>query len=192
MKTKIVVSLILMVVINSCDLFTTRDPESPENPSNNLIPATTPEILFSNLKSSIESKVLEYYLSCFVDQTYLSKDFVFIASGSALTQYPVLSFWNLNSERQYFNNLIANLLEGSNITITYFDQTNNPQGDSAIYSLDYSINIVSTNTTLAGDYKGSAQFKIFLDSRNQWVIVEWQDIKKENYSCWSDLKGKVY
>ncbi|MEW6195110.1 MAG: hypothetical protein AB1521_08150 [Bacteroidota bacterium] len=192
MKTKIIISVFLIVIVNSCDLFTTREPESPENPSNNLIPATTPEILFSNLESSIESKVLEYYLSCFIDQTYLNKDYLFIASGSALTQYPVLSSWDLNSERQYFNNLSANLGEGSNITITFSEQTNNPQGDSSIYSLDYSMNIVSTNTTIAGDYKGSALFKIFLDSRNQWVIVEWQDIKKENFSCWSDLKGKVY
>lgn len=192
MRTKIIISLLLVITFVSCDLFTTRDPESPENPSTNLIPATTPDILFSNLKSSIESKVLEYYLSCFVDQTYLSKDFVFIASGSALTQYPVLSFWNLNSERQYFNNLIANLSEGSSIAISYENQTNSPQGDSSIYSLDYTININSTNAALAGEYKGSAQFKIYLDSRNQWVIVEWLDIKKENYSCWSDLKGKVY
>lgn len=192
MKTKIIISFFLIVIVNSCDLFTTREPESPENPSNNLIPATTPEILFSNLKSSIESKVLEYYLSCFIDQTYLNKDYLFIASGSALTQYPVLSSWDLNSERQYFNNLSANLGEGSNITITFSEQTNNPQGDSSIYSLDYSMNIVSSNTTIAGDYKGSALFKIFLDSRNQWVIVEWQDIKKENFFCWSDLKGKVY
>jgi len=34
--------------------------------------------------------------------------------------------------------------------------------------------------------------KIFLDSRNQWVIVDWQDIKKENLLCWSDLKGRTY
>lgn len=192
MKIKTPIFIILLAVMISCDLFVTREPETPQNPSNNLIPATTPDILFSNLKSSIESKVLEYYLSCFIDQTYLQKEFSFIASGSAITQYPVLSFWNLNSERQYFNNLIANLREGSTIGLTYSNQTNNPQGDSAIYSLDYSLNITSSNITIAGNYQGSAQFKIFLDSRNQWVIVEWQDIKKENFSCWSDLKGKVY
>lgn len=184
--------IILILLLVSCDLLTTRDPEEPDKPGSNNIPATSPQILFQNLKNSIDEKIVENYLACFVDSSFLRKRFSFVPASGAVTQYPVLNSWNFPSERQYFTNLRANLSQGGSISATFSDAVNTPQGDSAIYSLNYSIQISSNNPNLAGNYSGSALFKIFLDSRNQWVIVDWQDIKKENLLSWSDLKGRTY
>lgn len=181
--------LFLILLLTSCDLLTTRTPEEPLKPGSGNIPATSPQILFQNFKASLEDKIIENYLSCFVDSSFLKKRFLFIPATGSITQYPVLNSWNFNSERQYLNNLKA---QGANLNLNFTNEVNTPLGDSAIYSLDYSINITSNNLTFAGPYSGSALFKIFLDSRNQWVIVDWQDIKKENLNCWSDLKGRTY
>jgi len=180
---------LLLFVITSCDLITTRVPEEPIKPGSGNLPATSPQILFQNFKSSLEDKIVENYLSCFVDSSFLKKKFQFIPATGSITQYPVLNSWRITSERQYLTNLKS---QGAGITLTFSNTINTPLGDSAIYSIDYSINISSNNLTFAGNYSGSAIFKIFLDSRNQWVIVDWQDIKKENLNCWSDLKGRTY
>lgn len=179
----------LLALVTSCDLLTTRTPEEPLKPGSGNIPATSPQILFQNFKSSLEDKIIENYLSCFVDSSYLKKRFQFIPATGSITQYPVLSLWRVSSERQYLTNLKS---QGANISVNFTNTVNTPLGDSAIYSADYTVNISSNNLTFAGPYSGSAIFKIFLDSRNQWVIVDWQDIKKENLNCWSDLKGRTY
>jgi hypothetical protein len=180
------------LILNSCDFLTTRTPEEPIKPGSNFIPSTSPQILFQNLKSSFEEKVLENYLSCLVDSSFLRKNYKFVPAIGSVTHYPILNSFNLGAERQYFSNIKSNLGSGSNITLNYTNIIHTPLGDSAIYSFEYSLQINSNNLTFAGVYSGSALFKIFLDSRNQWVIVEWQDIKKENNSCWSDLKGRTY
>ncbi|MDQ7816794.1 MAG: hypothetical protein RDU14_07170 [Melioribacteraceae bacterium] len=182
----------LSAILISCDLLTTRDPEDPDKLGSSNIPATSPQVLLQNLKSSMEEKILENYLACLVDSSFLKKKFQFVPATGSVTQYPVLNIWDLSSERQYFNNLKSNLSQGANISLQFINAVNTPLGDSAIYSLDYTLQITSNNLTFAGQYSGSALLKIFLDSRNQWVIVDWQDIKKENLLCWSDLKGRTY
>ncbi len=183
--------IFLFALLTSCDIFTTRTPEEPDKPSSNFLAATSPAILFNNLKSSVEEKIVENYISCFVDTSYLKKKYNFIAATGSIAQYPVLKNWSLSEEKQYFINLISKLPEGKNIELTLTNTQLNLFGDSAVYYYDYNLVVYSDNKLIGGPYKGSAQFKIFTDSRNQWSIVEWQDIKKENYSCWSDLKGRT-
>ena len=188
----LIISILSFAVMYSCDMFTTRDPQQPQATSSNFIAATTPEILFQNLKSSVEEKVIENYMACFVDSSYLKRSFNFIPAGGVITQYPVLNTWSLQAERQYFNNLKTNLQQSSKITLNYSQNQLTPLGDSAIYVVDYELTVNTSNSSISGLYQGSSQFKIFLDSRNQWVIVDWEDIKKDDLSCWSELKGRTY
>ncbi len=185
--------LIIMMLLSGCDLLTTRTPEKPVSPRTNFIPATTPPILFSNLKFSLEEKVLENYLSCFVDTAFLKKKFVFTPSSGSVSQYSSLINWNLEAERQFFNNLVAIIKKGYPITLKLTNELSTPLGsDSAVYHYDYDLTIPTEDKTIPNEYIGSAQFKIYNDSRNQWVIAEWQDIKKENNPSWSELKGRLY
>ncbi len=182
----------LIFIITSCELFTARDSEEPNSLSSSLVPATTPDILFSNFKTSVESKIVENYLACFVDQTSLQKKYSFIASSGSRVQFPVLSSWGIEAERQYFNNIKTLSLSGNSITLKLSNQINTPLGDSALYQFDYLLSIQTKDQTITGDYQGTAQFKIYLDSRNQWVIVSWEDLRKDNLRSWSDLKGRMY
>jgi hypothetical protein len=188
---KKIIFFLFFLSLSSCDLLTTRNAEQPDTLANSNIPATSPDILFQNLKSSIEEKVLENYMQCFVDPSFLKKEFKFFPST---TQYPVLNNWNLDMEKQNFVNLKTRSKTGNSIVFG-LSHTNLTQfGDSAIYQFDYDLSISANDKNVNGDYKGKGEFKIFLDNRTlqQWVIVEWRDFAIENSSSWSELKWRLY
>lgn len=183
--------IFLIIGITSCDLLTTRNPEKPVTLASNNIPATSPDILFSNLKSSLEEKVVENYMQCFVDASFLQKEFRFIPSS---TQYPILNDWNLDLEKQNFVNLKSRSKAGKSIIVELLNLITTQFGDSAVYRYDYNISLSADDPKINGIYNGRSEFKIFLDKRNprQWVIVEWRDFTIGNSLSWSELKGRLY
>ena len=189
---KCVSIILLLFLVSACDLFTARSPEQPDTPANSNVPATSPDILFQNLKSSIEQKVLDNYMVCFVDSSFLKKKFKFIAASGPGSQYPTLSNWTLESERQYFKWQKAISQAGNSITLTLSNPFNTQYGDSAIYQFDYDLSLKANDQNISGNYKGTARFKIFVDSRQQYVIVEWDDLRTSSGQTWSDLKGRSY
>jgi hypothetical protein len=189
MKKKI---LLICLLLTGCNILTTRDPEDPENRPRNYSTPTTPDILISNLKESLKDGYLEYYLECLADPAFLNKKFKFIPTASAYQIFPVLNDWTLDGEKQYFTKLKSVITDNTPVTLTFSNQSYNPQGDSALVSADYQLTLTAKDRNFPTEYQGFVQFKIFLDRRNQWVIVEWQDIKKENFLSWSDLKGRLY
>jgi len=189
---KTTVTLLLVILVSGCDLFTTRSPEQPDTPANSIVPAFSPKILFENLKSSIEQKVLDNYMACFVDSSFLNRKFKFIAASGSVSQYPTLNNWTLESERQYFRWQKAISQSGSSVTLTLSNSFNTQFGDSAEYQFDYDLSLSANDQAISGNYVGIVRFKIFLDSRKQWVIVQWEDSRKSSGQTWSDLKGRSY
>ena len=182
---KILILLFVMFAVNSCSIFETREPEVPSNSANTFAPATTPDILFENLKAAFKEGVVENYLACLVDNATLNKEFVFQASSTALNKYSALTNWSLNLERLYFTNIVS-LAENKQMILLLENGSGIVQGDSALFSFDYTISVpFETN-----QFEGSAEFTIFLDNRNQWFITRWRDIEKSNKQSWSELKGK--
>ncbi|TSA29100.1 MAG: hypothetical protein D4R68_02810 [Ignavibacteriales bacterium] len=188
---KKIISAFLIFSLVSCDLLTTRDPEQPNTAGNSNIPATSPDILFNNFKSSIQDKILENYLACFVDPSFSNRKYKFIAAAGLVSQYPVLIGWNLDSEIQYFKNMKARSKDGQSITLTLSNGNNTQLGDSAVYQYDYSLSFLANDQPVSSEYKGSVQFKIYQES-SLWVIGEWYDLRKDNFSSWSELKGSLY
>jgi len=185
MTVKNIFLLFLLASLMSCNIFETREPETPSDPANSYTPATTPDILFSNLEASFKEGVVENYLACLVDNATLNKEFVFQASTTALNKYSSLTEWSLNFERLYFTNIVS-LSENKQMILSLENGSGIVQGDSALFSFDYTISVpFETN-----QFEGSAEFTIFLDNRNQWFITRWRDIEKSNRQSWSELKGK--
>lgn len=187
---KVIALLILMFSLISCDILSTRDPEQPNTAGNSNIPAISPDILFNNFKSSIQDKILENYMQCLVDQSFLQKEFKFFSST---TQYPILNHWDIDLEKQSFVNLKSRLGTAGSIVLESSYTSTTQIGDSAIYQLDYILTLSVNDQNINGVYKGRGEFKIFLDKRNpqQWVIVEWRDIAIGNSLSWSELKGRL-
>ncbi len=188
---KYLVYISILIILTSCDLITTRDAEEPIKPSSSFLTASEPEILLRNFESSIEEKITENYLACFVDKNFLDKEYKFVPAGQSVAVNPALLNWDLNSERLFMENLKANLSEGKNISLSLNNLNENRFSDSAIYIFDYTLLINTTNKALAGEYKGTSQLSVYKDSREQWVIVEWRDYKSDSSQCWSELKGRI-
>ena len=186
------ISISIIFLLSGCDVFTTRSPEEPTLNRSSFTPATDPEILFSNLTSSFEEKIVENYTACFIDPLYTESKFNFIPSAGAVT-YPVnWEEWNVRSEEQYFRKMISEVIEDSRIILDLQVKIASPRGDSANYQMDYTISLEPKSETLQSNYEGSLELKIIRDERNQWVIAEWRDFQKESIPSWSDLKGITY
>lgn len=184
--------LIIFLLLYGCDLFTNREPEKPDAARSNYLPATTLDILFSNLKSSLNEKVLENYMSSFVDISFIDLPFLFFPSSEAVVKFPALADWDLSAERQYFNNLINSTKQNTPILLDLQNEIKNASGDSAIFQYDYILTLSPIDENIPSVYRGNVKFYTFLDSRNQWVIGRWEDIKIGTNPSWSELKGALY
>lgn len=182
-----ILPLILLIV--SCDILQTRNPEDPEISRNSFKPAISPEILFENLQNAFSQKNSEGYRSCFGDYVLSDNVLKFVPSSTAAASDPALLNWDVEKEFQYFFNLV----QGDNNSVIKLDLQNeewNTIGENRIYKYDYTITL-----SLPTDYKvyaGTSQFLIQLDNKNQWIIVEWIDIQSKGSLTWSDLKGAYY
>lgn len=192
MKKVLYISLAMLLVLASCDILETRSSEEPETSRANFVPATTPDILFQNMVSAFNEKIVENYTATLVDDAFINREFRFIPAAETVQRFAILSDWDINSETQYFNNAKAVSTDGAPIVLNLFNETSNLLGDSASYQFDYTINLPNEEASVPDQYEGSVRFKIFLDSRNQWVIVEWEDISDSEAPTWSELKGRFY
>ena len=190
MKIKFTYLILIIIILQGCDLLNTRDPELPEAGRSSFIPATTPDLLFANLTNSFKEKIVENYVGCFVDPSFLNRHYFYIPSAGSGIQFDVFLDWDIFSERQYFNNVRAATSENSPIVLQLLNEISNIVGDSAIYQYEYVLSVPFQEASAL--YKGNCKFFIRNDSRSQWVITRWEDIKDQDYPSWSDLKGKYY
>lgn len=186
---KKLLSILLIILFVGCDIIDTRDPEKPSTKRSNFEIASTPEILFNNLRNSFSDKVVENYLMCFADPSFSTNEYVFEPAIEVASQF---SNWSLQQEEDYFNNLKSIVEEDSPIFLTLNETDSQREGESADYFFDYEIIINSEDKRIIDSFKGSAHFKIELDSRQQWVITVWKDYQIDENVSWSELKGRFY
>jgi hypothetical protein len=186
-KSYLALILLLSIYISSCDLFTTRPPESPDQARDNYQIATTPEELLTNLQNSLKDKVVENYLVCFSKSR-----FKFSPSAGSLLNYPSLQNWDLKSEEQYFKNMINLTDDNSLIVLSLSNEELNRSADSVLYSANYVLTVPFVDNQRPKSYVGILHLTMIQDSSLQWTITNWQDIKDQNLPAWSELKGRLY
>jgi len=192
---KIIFIFLISISIVSCDLFSTRDGEKPNESKSNFQPPVEKEIVIENLKNSLKDKDAENYISCFVDTLLAQKKFSFSASSEAAAIYQIfLQGWGINEEQRYIKSVFNKVPKEFPITLTLSEESyTNLSGDSLIYSASYFLNIPA----LSGDsgtsnYSGNLQFNMLRNSRALWVIYYWKDTKSQSLPSWSELKGSFY
>lgn len=183
--------LLISIYISGCELFSVREAEAPTSPVAVYQPAVSPEQLFENLKKSFSDKSPQNYMACFVDSAFSGVNFVFRPSSEEAIK---LSGWEIRDEEAYFKSLVSGLKDNP-LTLVLTLKGSTRTSEYHIYDYEYVISTsVTEGSSIKSFYKGLAQFKIILDSRSQWVISEWQDIKLNNIAdpTWSELKGSLY
>ncbi len=189
---KLYLSIAILLFISGCDIFQTREPEKPITGRSSYTFPATPELVVQNIANSLKEKNLQDYMSCFVDSAYSQKSYRFIATPGATARYSFFSKWTLKSEESYFNNVISKLSSTEIIDISITKVTAEAiSADSVQYIWQYSLQIPRKNAS-AMKYDGQMRFTMIPDNRSAWVISTWDDIKADNGSGWSDLKGENY
>jgi len=189
MKVVLLISIAL-TFFYGCDIFSTRDAEKPSQPTTNLPQAFERETLIDNLVISYRDKSVFDYTNCFSDSIFTGKNFTFIASSEAASQYPALAQdWSLKSEEIYFKNIIS-ASQDVPITLILSNSNFSQQGDSVIYTASYSLTVPFTDPGVPQNYQGDLIFHIFRDNSLIWKIFYWQDFKSGDLPSWSELKGR--
>jgi hypothetical protein len=193
MKYAATILLLLLLLTSGCDLFRTRDAESPNQPRSNYQLAVTPELLIQNLVNSMKDGNLQNYLACLSDTSFSGKSYLFVPSSGAASLYPSFaSPWDKKNESGYFTNLISRIPSGQQMTVVLTNQNSSLQGDSIIYSASYVLNVPFTDSSIPSLYQGDMKLNMFRDTRLVWNVYLWQDIKSTQYPSWSELKGRLY
>jgi hypothetical protein len=192
---KIFLIILTILPLTSCDLFTTRNAESPDQTRSNFQPPVEPAIVIENLKNSLADKNVQNYIACFVDTIFADQSYNFSASSEALSLYQIFTQgWGLNEERRYFNSVANRVPVDFPIQLFLSNENySSLSGDSSIYSATYKIKInLSSGDPFPQNYAGNLQFNMLRDSRSEWVIYFWKDTKSETLPSWSELKGSSY
>jgi hypothetical protein len=185
---------ITIVLLYSCDLFSTRTPETPNAARNNFKTPNTADIVIDNFIFAINEKSTDNYLSCLSDTVFGGHAFIFIPSAEAVSKFPeIFNSWDRLAEYRVFQTILKNLKANQNTNLIFkngdFD-TKLP--DSAIYITDYVLTVPHNTVGFPTEFSGSLQFILKHDDNSLWSITQWTDISKSKDSSvvsWSTLKA---
>lgn len=186
MKWLFVHCLCVMIALatSGCSLFEPRDPQPPSQSGSSFVPPTSPDIVISNLQSSIAQKNAQNYIRCFSDP------FRFVPSTEAAAQYPgVLNSWTRSQEYDYMVNLISRAIPNGVSSLLLTQTASIVTADSVIYNYDYVFTFQHTEASFPPMARGNLQFAIGVDNSN-WSIYRWSDFKTTADISWSSFKGK--
>jgi len=97
--------------------------------------------------------------------------------------------WDLNSERDYFQNLKSQTPANASSNLFLTGSFQSILSDSALYNADYLINFQHTAPGKPQQGKGNLQFFLAPDRNHYWAIYLWIDAKIGSEVSWSELKG---
>ena len=184
-----IISVILVLILQSCDLFESREPESPDQTKSSYRVPVEPSDVIENLINSFKDKNANDYKKNFsTGAPLVDKVFYFVPSSNVLNIFP--ANWTVAQEFQYFNNLVIDAPESLPIQLSFSDENYEVQADSSIYSAKYFITVPVQNA-VPKIYEGNVRFLMTTDINSAWVIYYWEDIAQQG-STWSELKLEFY
>lgn len=179
--------------ISSCDVFGTREPETPINAGSAFESPTTPSIVLRNMQSALNFGNALDYRKCFSDSSLGLPGFQFQPSVEGQSVAPGrFASWTINDEESYIRNIFAELAPGTAASVSFnpSDITDVPIGDSIRFTADYAVSFPHTRQGVEREASGRLLFTLRLSSRNEWYITYWQDIAVDGNPSWSLLKAR--
>lgn len=185
----VLVSMLLL----GCDLFATREPESPITGGSLFEQPTTPTTVLRNMQNAINFSNPLDYRKCFSDSAVGLEPFRFQPSAEGLSVSPGRFVdWSIDDEEGYIRTIFSELVPGaaSTLVLTPDEVTATPIGDSITYNADYTVSFPHTREGVEREATGRLVFTMKLSPRNEWYITRWQDIAVNNQPSWSLLKAR--
>ncbi len=185
-----------MSMLNSCDMFSTRNPESPDVLSSDYPPATSTDVLIDNLINSLNNLNYDAYLNCFADKSKESiADFEFIPAGDAVANFPGLFMnWTISNETRNIKAFFAAVDETQNPVLSFSDAKYEIRtADSSVFSAGYYLRVKLKDKQAEDIYSGTLYFTFIAETNGIWKILRWTDISimiNAPNNSWSMLKAK--
>ncbi|MFZ5433427.1 MAG: hypothetical protein ACOZB3_06605 [Calditrichota bacterium] len=177
-----------VITTGGCDLFSTRDAETPGGGRSTWETPREPQDVLTNLTAAIFERNTVNYL-----RSFDADGFLFQPDPFALSQHPNLEGWAYDDESAHATRLFSEgtLPQDSIIFVVFSATETNFMGDSVEVHTQYDF---SAGVTLAGAPRrmaGTADFYLHMGREGYWAIYRWRDSRTEDQSTWSDLKSVV-
>ena len=186
-------SLFCVCLITSCDLFSTRDPETPTgSTSGGRQFPRDPQTVIDNLIDAVERRSSVDYMHTFNADAGDSVIFEFIPDPESVHNFPGrFDDWSLKQESRFAETLfaVATLPLDSLITMEITIDRETVIGDSAETSAQYILHIGHLRDGAPRQMSGRMELKLFKGTGGGWIVQRWTDSRLAGSSCWSDLKG---
>ncbi len=191
-----VVTLLSMLLLAGCELFTPRDSEPPINVLDPYawIPPTSPEIVLQNLANAFPAHQLNYHLDVLGNAEETGAAFAFIPDqGVASSQPGVFDNWGYVEEENFITKLFEELDEDGFQRLEWDRTDFLPIDDHYEIITDYHLTLAyeESETSLPGQVKGQVTLTLVQNVDLLYEISAWQDLKSDTLPCWSDLKTLV-
>ena len=183
----LIIALVILFV-SGCDLFTTREAETPDTRRSSWERPLVPRDVLRNMTLALaERNTVDYLLSFGTDTL------AFIPDAVALSNYPELEGWGITEETRHITQLLSGgVLPGDSILAVIFDDLEQTQlPDSAYLREKYTLLAGVTVPGSAHQMMGTAEFYLKMGQEGYWIIERWVDQRTEGQPTWSDLKAMV-
>ncbi len=185
--SKVILIIALVVAAKGCGVFETRTPQTPVTVRSTYVPPTSPDLVLTNLEYAIQEKNSDNYVKC-LSPTF----FQYVPdSKSQLIYGTIFQNWNVNSEKNYYNNLISQTNSDASSTL-FFDNpvTTNITPDSVIYQADYILVYQHNRANVPKSAIGNLTLTMKANESNLFYIEKWEDFRKHDTDfTWSELKA---
>jgi len=188
--------ILLALTVTSCELFSTRTPEKPDNSGTGYIPPTSYDFVIENLKNSIKERNLNNYLLCLSDSSFTGiSQFEYISDPQTMAQFQgIFSEWDIKSEEKYYTSMVSSILEKTNPSLNFTDVEYQNFNDSIVFTGTYFLNLEFTNDLSENNYSGNSRIVLKNSSTGFWYITSWYDFQSDDKTLftWSYLKSKYF
>jgi hypothetical protein len=194
----LVIIMLSLVAVSSCDAFRTRTPEPPGSGTTQFEQPTSELIVVANLQSALKQKNTEAFLLCLADtgQGFSPwQQYRFEPSAEAGARFGTkFSTWSRLDERQAFLAMVSRLGPDQAPVLTLNDAHFDVRlPDSAVYVATYSLELPIALPSVPTRVAGTLRWTIVPNRFGLWAIARWRDAPSpasdSTPDTWSTLKA---
>lgn len=191
-----IILFFLSILVSSCNIFSTRNPEEPDNGNITFLTPNSPNIVIFNLNNAINEKNAENYITCLTDSSNVNLPFNFLPSANANSTFlGTFDNWTTFSEKTYMLSLISNMESFQKPLLNFTNSKLDLFPDSAIYTSNYELQCEHKLESFPKLFQGNLRFTIVKNNNGLWYIKRWYDYSNLNDTTnftWSFLKGRFF
>ena len=140
----------------------------------------------SNLEYSISDKNSNNYI-----KNLYSVFYQYVPDSKSQALYGTLfSNWNINSEKLYLDNLIANTDQNASSDLFLSNTVTQISADSSITTSDYILVFQHNKTNIPKTAEGNLKLTMKTDENSYYYISKWEDFRNHDTDfTWSQMKA---